>query len=467
MTPVQEQFLGSVFKKVKNVVQKGVKAVSKLLPMNIILNKLKGLVKPLLDRVLKFAIGKLPANLQPYAQTLAKKFLNLETPLTSDTEQSMSLSGEINAIQTELDNEIARLVFTPDEAEAEQQVMQYESSADELDRSAQYASGGMKVPSLMMARQQFVNELAGLEAGESPAPAIERFLPVAIMALKPVIKMGISIIGRPKVINFLAGLLAKLVEKYVPRQVAQPLAASIIDAGMSVIGFETVEMSKPDVGYEALVNTIQETIQNMEALDEEDLNDQETLTMNFLEAFETSAANNFPPQYIREELRTAKQAGVWVLKPRNGSSPAYKKYTTVFTATIDPAKTKSVTTFRDLPLSQFLRDKLGLDPTKTIQAKVHLFESIGNTKLSQISKHENLPGFGPSQPYSWVQLHPLSKQAAGLLINEPALGKDFPKKYTSKRFHITAGQRFYFLEISGARLRIGTGKPAHSSEVMV
>ena len=162
--------------------------------------------------------------------------------------------------------------------------------------------------SLEAARQQFINELRELKQGESPAPAIEGFLPVAIMALKPLIKTGISLIGRQKVINFLAGLLAQLVAKYVPQQVAQPLAASIIDAGMSAIGFETYEMSKSDVGYEALVNTIQETIQNMGDLNEADLNDQESLTMNLLEAFETAAANNFPPQYIREDLRNAKQS---------------------------------------------------------------------------------------------------------------------------------------------------------------
>ncbi|RYD72167.1 MAG: hypothetical protein EOP53_22400, partial [Sphingobacteriales bacterium] len=75
-SPAQEQFLGGVFNKIKSVVSKGVdlakkgiSAVGKLLPVNIILDKIKGLVRPLLNKVLKFAIGKLPKNLQPYAQT--------------------------------------------------------------------------------------------------------------------------------------------------------------------------------------------------------------------------------------------------------------------------------------------------------------------------------------------------------------------------------------------------------------
>ncbi len=289
------------------------------------------------------------------------------------------------------------------------------------------------------------------------------------MALRPLIKTGISLIGRQKIINFLAGLLSQLIGKYVPQQVAQPLSASIIDAGMSAIGFETYEMSGSDLGYEALVNTIQETIQNMGDLNEADLNDNEALTLNLLEAFETAAANNFPAQYIREDLRKAKDTGVWVMKPRNGARSVYKKYSKVFPVVITPVMAKTIVTFRNLPLANFLRDKLGLDPAKPVQARVHLYEITDGTKLSQISRHENLPGFGQSHPYSWIQLHPLSKESSALLLNEPALGKDFPARFTTKRYHVAIGQRFYFLEINGARLRMGTttgnNKPAHSDDI--
>jgi hypothetical protein len=460
LSPAQEQFFGSLFNKVKSVVSKGIELAGKLSPVNILLGKLKGLIRPLLDRVLKFAIGKLPKNLQPYAQTLSKKFLNLESPFVSDREEpELSSAGEIDAIQTELDNQIASLVFSSNETQADTFVMEYESASDD----------SLQVPSLGAARQKLISELQELKQGESPAPAIEGFLPVAIMALRPLIKTGISLVGRHKIINFLAGLLSQLVGKYVPQQVAQPLSASIIDAGMSAIGFETYEMSKSDVGYEALVNTIQETIQNMGDLNEADLNDNEALTLNLLEAFETAAANNFPAQYIREDLRKAKDAGVWVMKPRNGTRSLYKKYSKVFPIVISPVAAKTIVTFRNLPLANFLRDKLGLDPSKPIQARVHLYEITAGTKLSQISHHENLPGFGPSHPYSWIQLHPLSKDSSALLLNEPALGKDFPAKYTTKRYHVAVGQRFYFLEINGAHLRMGStkgnNKPAHSDDI--
>lgn len=488
-TPAQEQFFGKIFNKVKSVVKKGVdlakkgiSAVGKILPINVILKKLKGLIKPLLDKVLKFAIGKLPKNLQPHAQSLAKKFLNMETsPEPEAGAGDISSTGELDAIQTELDSHIAQLVFSPDESETENLVMNYESSDETAERNNNYETGGLNTPSLDAAREQFINELKNLQPGENAAPAIERFLPAAILALQPVIKIAISIIGRQKVINFLAGLLAKLVGKYVPENVARPLAASIIDVGMSAIGFETHEMNKTDLAYEAIANTIQDTVQQMGALNEADLNDHETLTMHLLEAFETAAANNFPSQYIREELRRSAQPGVWVLKPRNGPKHLYKKFTRVFNITIDPQTSTAVKTFRGLPLANFLRDKLSLNSSKPIQAKVHLYEAIGGTRLSKISKFENLPGFNASQPYAWVQLHPLTKEAAALLLKEPALGKDAKKKYLARRHRTAVGQRYYFLEISGARLRIppvdhsthkhpqsskpGTPKPSQSGDI--
>ncbi|MFL5787982.1 MAG: hypothetical protein ACJ748_08010, partial [Flavisolibacter sp.] len=216
-SPAQEQFFGGIFNKVKSIVgkgidlaKKGIAAVGKFLPINIILNKIKGLIRPLLNKVLQFAIGKLPKNLQPYAQTLAKKFLNMESAEEAEGGYTSSESG-LSAIQTELDNHIAQLLFVPDQNEAENLVAEYETSFENIERNNNYETAGFNVPSLNEARDQFIRELKELPAGQSAAPAIERFLPAVIMALQPVIKIALGIIGRQKVVNFLADLLAKLV----------------------------------------------------------------------------------------------------------------------------------------------------------------------------------------------------------------------------------------------------------------
>lgn len=457
-TPAQEQFFGKIFKKVKSVVSKGVElakkgisAVGKFLPHNIILNKLKGLIRPLLDKVLKFAIGKLPKNLQPHAQSLASKFLKLET---SEDANGTSSEFEFESIQTEFDGYIAQLVFTPEESTANELLNEYELSFETIERINSYESGTFQNNSLDLAREYFISELKSLQPGESAAPAIEKFLPAAIIALQPIIRMGIKLIGRQKIINFLAGLLAKLVSNYVPANVAQPLAANIIDVGMSAIGFEVHETGKTDLAYEAIANTIEETVQQLNYLDEATLNDAEALTAELLEAFEQAAVNNFPPQYIREELRPTKQKATWVSMPRNQPVKFYKKFTHVYDTTIDPQTATAVTGFRGLPLANFLRDKYGLDPAKSIKAKVHIYETKQAGRLSLISKYERLPGLNANQPRAWVQLLPLTRNAASLLLKEPALGKDIDPRNLATRFRSKPGQRFYFLEIEGARLRI-------------
>lgn len=209
-SPVQEQFFGKVFNKVKSVVKKGIdlakkgaSAIGKMMPLNLVLNKLKGLVKPLLEKVLKFAIGKLPEKLRPYAQTLAKKFLKLETESFQDAEDT---AAEIEAIQTELDNNIAQLMFSSGELETDHTLTEYEFSFENIERVNSYGNDTYsKTQSYDAAKEKFIQELKSLQPGDSPAPAIEQFLPAAIIALQPAIKIALTIIGRKKVINFLGG----------------------------------------------------------------------------------------------------------------------------------------------------------------------------------------------------------------------------------------------------------------------
>ena len=184
------------------------------------------------------------------------------------------------------------------------------------------------------------------------------------------------------------------------------------------------------------------------------LDDQENLTSLALESFEDAAADNFPSSYIKEEARKTKQPGLWVLKPRKGPRHYYKKFTHVFSVNIEPGTAKSITSFKGVPLANFLRDKLGLDASKPIQARVHLYEAIHGTLLSRISRSENISGLGKTQPFGWVQLHPLTVQAASLLLHEPRLGKNVPEQYLKSRHKTFVGERLYYLEINGAKLKL-------------
>jgi len=464
LSPAQEQFFGSVINKVKNVVKKGIdiakqgiKAVGKLIPIGPILDKLKALIKPLLNRVLKFAIGKLPKEIQPYAHNLAKKFLNLETPGMSgytlqDTNETPS-SGDLKGVSSEFDHLIANLVFSESEEEAVAIVNNYTNDQENIALEQEAQSYGIANENIESARVQFINDLKNLKDGESSAPAIERFLPVAMMALKPVLRMALNMIGRKKIINFLAGFLAKLIDKYVPQNVAQPLAASIIDAGMNILGFETYERANTDLAYEALVNTVEEVVNNMNKLDEATLNNNEALAQNVYELFENAVPNFFPQSRIKPNLRKSNANGTWVLMPRFARKFSYRKFTRTFIIKIDPIKAKRIKTFNGIPLSNFLADVLGIDTERDIEAKVHLYEAIPGTWLSKISKFEKVTGLNTPAMRGWCQIHPLSVETASLLLNEPGLGKDFGREFTSNRNKIAVGQRFYYLEINGASVK--------------
>ena len=56
--------------------------------------------------------------------------------------------------------------------------MEYGNSFEALESTGDFESEFNGSNSLDAARQQFINELKNLQADESPAPAIERFLPV-------------------------------------------------------------------------------------------------------------------------------------------------------------------------------------------------------------------------------------------------------------------------------------------------
>jgi hypothetical protein len=233
------------------------------------------------------------------------------------------------------------------------------------------------------------------------------------------------------------------------------LAASIVDVGMRTMGFEVNdEAGQTDLAYEAIANTIEETFQNMNNLNEAAINDSEELTMQLLEAFEQAAADNFPSQYIKEELRPTKQRALWIKMPRTTPVKYYKKYTHPYEITIEPQTASAVKIFRGLPLANFLRDKYGLDASKPIRAKVFLYEAIRGTRLSMISRYENLQGLNARQHKAWVQLLPLTKQAASLLLKENNLGRDINVNNLTTRFRTKPGQRFYYLEIEGAKLRL-------------
>ena len=91
--------------------------------------------------------------------------------------------------------------------------------------------------------------------------------------------------------------------------------------------------------------------------------------------------------------------------------------------------------------------------------RVHLYEAIPGTTLSVVSALERrVPGLGSGGEGAWSKIHPLTVQAAGLLLREPGLGRDMGSQWLESRHRIGVGQRFYYIEIAQAGSP-GPGKP--------
>jgi hypothetical protein len=82
------------------------------------------------------------------------------------------------------------------------------------------------------------------------------------------------------------------------------------------------------------------------------------------------------------------------MQPLQGAK-RYKKCTRIYETTITPYMARVVKTFCDVPLAEFLQDRLGLSPGRAIKAQVNLYEAIPGMLLSQICKSErHVPGLG-------------------------------------------------------------------------
>jgi hypothetical protein len=465
-TPAQEFFFKKFVNKAKEVVKKVAKVAGKFSPTHLILKKLAPFVKPLLKRVLDKALNKLPSSIRGIAIELANKLFKKksEEPVAveggddttesgsggsdagGDEELFIGAEGEMPAtypsqnIQAEFDHYISRLANTDNEMEQENILAEYEQLAETEHES--------DLQNITAAREQFINELENLKEGEDPAPALENFLPVIIKAAMKVLKIGIKIIGRDKVVNFLAGLMAKWISKYIGEEKAKKLSLVVADKGLKLLKLETPEHEGMDSRqvYEAIANTVEEVATKMGSLNEEVINNPELLSHEAYQAFETAAAAYFPDNAIKYEARESETGnGYWQTK---GS---YLKHTKVFETVLTLNQLKNVETFGGVSLAGFMADSMGLKTNAPIKAKVHLYQARKGCTISGIALNEkNVPGLGNASRKSYNQLHPLDKKAASVILGQPDLGKDIRPIKNRNRNLIFEGERFYYLQIPGS-----------------
>jgi hypothetical protein len=489
-SPAQEQFfkslgrlVGRVAKGAFNLAKKGISLVGKIasLPFKFIFSNLGKIVRPLLRRVLTWAIGRLPVPLQPIANQLRVRIFGSEAEFGNEaeaffgeigehggwtSEQSLvnELEGELtwhggipavgeaSALEQEVVTAVSRYLAAENESELAQ--LEAELNATTAEHEASPGAG-----ELDGARVVLVRELAELRDGESAGPVIERFLP----AILPALRIGVRIIGRRRVVNFLADLLAKLIRPLVGPQFATPLSQALVDVGLRIFTLETNAEDRELAGPSAVASIVEDTVRRLAEQGNEIFADTNRLHAETVAAFNEAVAHTVPASMVRGDLDSRETSGTtnatWVLRPR---VYWYRKYCRIFEVTLTPQMAAAIPTFGGVRLSDVMRARGIRLP---IKVRVHLYETLPGTYLSRISQLEKgVPGMNPG---GWRHFHPLSIAAAGVLLGEPGLGADVDPRFTRDRSLVAAGQRFFFLQLPAGAGGSGGVSPATPSQAFV
>jgi hypothetical protein len=467
LDPEFEQFFGGLIKKIGRAAKaaagtawQGLKKIG----LGPFFNQIKRVIRPLLKRVLEWAIGKLPVPLQPVAQRLAQKLgFAVAAPAqpSADATDATAVpdsagspvqpaAGDDSASpQQELNEHIAAALLAQDEVELELESMQFAQP-----------SGGVAKPAfadLEDARERFIGELESLAADESAAPHIQNFLP----AVLPALRVGIRLAGRPRVVNFLANLLAGLIAKLIGPEQAPALSKAIVDAGLKLMTLEMSDAQEARLAPAAVAATVEETIGRVASLPDEVLDNPELLEGYALEAFEQAAAANLPAVLSQATYRQRPdllEAGVnagWVLLPLRGPK-RYKRCTRTFRVVVSPHLAEEVESFEGAPLADHLQDQFGVDEGEQVEGEMTLYEALPGSQLADIARGERETlGPGLSDEANATQLHLLTPQAAASLLGKPGLGRALPSGVGGPG--LAAGQRLFHLA-TGRRMLLGRGR---------
>lgn len=439
-----EGFLGGILRAGKKLVsgavglvKKGIAAVGKILPVNLLLNKLKGLVRPLLKRVISAAMNRLPASVRPLARKLAAKLGVAE----AETEDHASAEGLAEVFELE----VASLLYAP---EAEEEL------SENFFEPRKYESTD-SLAALETARAKFTERLAAMPDGSTPSAEVEQFLP-AVMAVQPLIKLGISIIGRQRVVKFIADILANLAKGLIGEGPARMLATPVADLGLKVFGFETEAESDRMRAAEAVASTVEGATLRLLELPEAVFEDQLQLAAAVQEAFVEAAAAYLPDKVLHQDLperETAGESGVWVLMPRS-AKPRYRfrKYTRIFAIPITRQAARAIRWSDGGTLEGHLLDR-GVRRWP-LEAEVDLYEAIPGTQFGHMTQDEATDEALAADSSEFQLLTP---EIAGLLLREPGLGRTAGSAPAVGRARPQVGRRYFRIR-SAALGRINRAK---------
>jgi hypothetical protein len=389
-----------------------VSTLSRFTPLGVILNRLKPMVRSMLSGVLRTAISKLPKEVQPVARIVAGKLGIVEGesefPATgSDGRETGAPAMLAEAFDAQLVGLLGADVGAGEDGEGQGEG----ANDEEVDAHRD----------LDIARAKLAEQLVELAPGESAAPAIQQFLP-AVMAARPLIKMALSLIGRDRVIGFVSGRIASLIQGLVGRQPARQLARPLVDLGFKALGLEAP--ANPEMlSGEALAATVEHTMESLLDLPAEAFADELQLDAAVQAAFAEAAAGAVPDRFLKHDLPEREVAaggnGVWIMMPRAARPHyRYRRYSRVFAVPVTRQAARAVPWSDGGTLESYLLDR-GVSSWPAL-AEIRVYETMAGAELGHLAQGESGSGAAAEQAQ---EFQPLTPEVAGLLIGEPGLGR--------------------------------------------
>jgi hypothetical protein len=399
-----EQFFGALVRKARKLAsgaaalaRRGIAFAGRNLLLGPLFTVVRKIVPLLLKRVLAVGFNHIPPHLQKDAAALARRF---GVPVPASASELPTTSG---AVLAELfDTELADAVLTGRSPEGEQGEQGEQGEADGA------------VAHLDAARAELAGRLAEAEAGSVLTSEIEQFVP-AVMAVLPLVRTGIRLAGRDRVVGLLARPLAELIKGHVGPEATKALSRVIADKGLGLLGLEA-ELGGT-LGAEALASAVEDTIRAVGELPAEAQDEPLRVGAEVQEAFAEAVARHLPAELLRADIDANEvdgESAVWVLMPRGPRRRyRYRKYCRAVPVRLSRPVARAIVLSDGGTLEQRLLDE-GVAAWPA-EAEVHLYEALPGTHAGHLAAGE-----GSTDAGEFEELVPAT---AALLLRRPGAGR--------------------------------------------
>lgn len=452
-SPAFENLFGGFVGKALNFAKKAVAKVGQVLAGPLLekvkragLNILKGVVA----KLMKPLSQALPASVRPLLPILTKRLGVGEATQTEIGESAVD--GTAAEMAHAFDENLVSLYLASDADLASGD--EEPGTADEYDALA----------GLHGAREVLARELSQYTSSEPPIAEIEQFIP-AVLAVRPLLKLALKMTGgRHKLVSLIAAPLAGLVKSMIGPQAMSTIsrvakqepstmvARAAVNVGLSALGLEAGVGQDDSIPAEAMASAVEDTVMRVaDELSEATAIDPLLVSAAVQRAFAESAAAYLPDGLLRSDLperETAERGGFWVMMPRS-ARPHYpfRRYSRTIVVPVPRQVARAVRWSDGGTLEAYLLDR-GVD-NWPVQAEVDLYETMPGTFPGQFAADESLPR---TEKPTADEFQPLTRQVAGVLLGEPALGRGRAAGVRAGSYRPLPGQRFF---------RIRTGKLPH------